>query len=511
MTGQKSNAREGARSGMTVGYRRSSAARDWTPWKDRIRAHRDAVLYMALVIDSNNPQSTDAPLSPGGRSGKSTSTATEDSGRRCLLTASADGSARLFELSAAFAVPPVRRRLQLLQPPGVTARMGAHAAAAAAAAPGGRLPCAARGPSRLQSPPHPSPRGSTLPDLKPASAAGQASTGSTPFCTAFAYWGLAPSDSEPSQASQVFAAPQKETSAATLFGGYESGQIAGWSLQDGRLLVDLPGHELPITALHAISGDEENGQWRPTLLSTSHDGTLRGWHVRYPRGNDEVVTACVFVLDFGARNPVSDLLYLGSNQVLASSWDGALRCIDLERHECTNIVQASLCGVRCLVTRDGGRTVFAGTEECSITCWAIPANGAPAREVLTWKAHDGHVLQLRVWQNYLISASEDRSIRIWNPEKGLLLEELYGHSGAIVSSCVAVRESQLWTGSRDWSIRSWDLYDVGRRIEERDAMERMDREGRLQAKEWAKQARERRSRKVSPTKAKKEGRPARGK
>merc|ERR1719408_329277 len=53
-------------------------AAEWTPWKDRIRGHKDSILFIATCLMPNNQ---------GGGA---------DSTARSLISASADGTVRVF-------------------------------------------------------------------------------------------------------------------------------------------------------------------------------------------------------------------------------------------------------------------------------------------------------------------------------------------------------------------------------------------------------------------------------
>lgn len=71
-------------------------AHEWTPWKDRISRHKDAVIFVTTCLV---PGQSAKPLEPVGT--------------RCLLSASADGTVRVFELGAQ---PQSRIKLQLQAP-----------------------------------------------------------------------------------------------------------------------------------------------------------------------------------------------------------------------------------------------------------------------------------------------------------------------------------------------------------------------------------------------------------
>eukprot|EP00928_Gymnodinium_smaydae_P052950 TRINITY_DN37066_c0_g1_i1.p1 TRINITY_DN37066_c0_g1~~TRINITY_DN37066_c0_g1_i1.p1 ORF type:complete len:626 (-),score=94.04 TRINITY_DN37066_c0_g1_i1:33-1910(-) len=521
--------------------------REWTPWKDRIRSHRDAILYVEAIVDrieapTVRRKSLTVPVQDDAHSVQEEEQLRQkDPERSCVLSASADGSVRLFDMSAGITPPPIRRKFVLVPPTQLAARCGATMAAAAVATANGA-------------------GGLTTPSEASAAAHATAQTAAhafhgSAFCTAFVYVDARPRPppqlvAEEGQPAQVPESVEGDCP-GILVGGYECGRLCAWSVVDGSILVDLPGHHsLCITALRVYdatsaggsigaewddvgmlegeAGDDEKAEkdaqelrkknkkkgkksrssspvrrrnvvrTLAVVLSTAQDCTLRAWRVTSgSEGRDEsrkqVDMTCAFVLDLGSRCPASDLAFLGSGRIAVGGWDGRLRLLNLQQKACVNVTTVSqLGGIRSLCASEDGKEVHAGCEDCQITSWSIPAGtDGTARQLRCWKAHDGHVLRMLAWGNYLISCSEDRSIRIWSLQKVHLVDELYGHTGAILTACIATDANLLWTGARDWSLRSWDLAEAGRRIEERTRMTQMDKEARMWLKELTRQARER--------------------
>jgi predicted 2-oxoglutarate/Fe(II)-dependent dioxygenase YbiX len=72
--------------------------------------------------------------------------------------------------------------------------------------------------------------------------------------------------------------------------------------------------------------------------------------------------------------------------------------------------------------------------------------------------HEGYVWAiLALTGGRVVSASRDRTIRIWRPGPGERWREerrLEGH-GASVTALLADRRGQLWSGARDGGVRSW--------------------------------------------------------
>jgi len=67
--------------------------------------------------------------------------------------------------------------------------------------------------------------------------------------------------------------------------------------------------------------------------------------------------------------------------------------------------------------------------------------------------------------NWLLSGSNDHSIRIWDLTTGKVLEELNQHHGGVTSLCFA--NGELFSGSQDHYIICWDVGTLRESIREK--------------------------------------------
>eukprot|EP00931_Biecheleriopsis_adriatica_P093461 TRINITY_DN67202_c0_g1_i1.p1 TRINITY_DN67202_c0_g1~~TRINITY_DN67202_c0_g1_i1.p1 ORF type:complete len:489 (+),score=105.06 TRINITY_DN67202_c0_g1_i1:54-1469(+) len=309
-----------------------------------------------------------------------------------------------------------------------------------------------------------------------------------------------------------------------IFSGDDQGGILAWNAMHGENLTSLSGHSAAITHVRCLQEDTAD------LISASIDGSIRVWctgtadavHV----GGQLSDSFCLYVLNFGSCNPVSDLVLLQTGSLVVTTWDGQLRIVEMSQPaRCIKAVQVSAADsqIRSLCIwhykDEAEPQYFLGLEDGSVTCWAtstaLPTgaglaslhdHGAFYRRLL-WQAHACHVESLCMSNDWLVSASEDRSVRLWEAATGQRLADYYGHNGGVLSMCLDVAGKLLVTGSRDHSIRSWDLAEVEQRLHETAAMEMCDRESfqyevhfsRLSPKERAKRLAE--SQKAAKAKA----------
>jgi F-box/WD-40 domain protein 7 len=98
--------------------------------------------------------------------------------------------------------------------------------------------------------------------------------------------------------------------------------------------------------------------------------------------------------------------------------------------------------------------MYTGGSDALIKRWIIDTPGEAEVDAVL-KGHSGAVLALAMAGCYLVSASHDRSVRVWDMESGTCAAVLSGHSEPV--ACAAVRGQHLYTGSHDRTVRKWDL------------------------------------------------------
>ena len=57
--------------------------------------------------------------------------------------------------------------------------------------------------------------------------------------------------------------------------------------------------------------------------------------------------------------------------------------------------------------------------------------------------------------DWIVSGSTDRTLRVWSAETGKCIETLYGHCSTV--RCMALAGNEVVSGSRDNTLRLWDL------------------------------------------------------
>lgn len=114
-----------------------------------------------------------------------------------------------------------------------------------------------------------------------------------------------------------------------------------------------------------------------------------------------------------------------------------------------------------LVTLTAG--IWHGVQQETWFPWngspSVPAEVATVNplQVLQGHANPINALLLTLGNNQLISASADKTVKVWDLTSGEVLQTLRGHTSFINAIAVSPDGQQLASGSADGEIRLWDL------------------------------------------------------
>jgi WD40 repeat protein len=211
-------------------------------------------------------------------------------------------------------------------------------------------------------------------------------------------------------------------------GGWDQ-TIRLWDVASGKQLEFLYGHESFVKSVR-FSRDGSR------LASGASDHTARLWEVgsgrqlAILRGHNDDVTAVAFSPD-GAR-------------LASSSWDGNVHVWDAVLNPEAMVLKRQAAPGYCVAFSPDGRGVVAGHTDGSLGIWDV----AKARLVQTLHGHASPVVRLAASDTRIASSSLDGTLTLWETRTGKRIAELQGCRGAAFSP----HGDTLTTGGNDGSV-----------------------------------------------------------
>lgn len=278
-----------------------------------------------------------------------------------------------------------------------------------------------------------------------------------------------------------------DSAQSMVAGGFRNGMVRVWSLDDYKLIHEIPAHKHPVAD---VCFNEEGN----ALASTSTDRTTKVWNVEdatirfepIAHGNYGKGLVCI-----PNTNLFACLDYRGQMQFI--DWDTG----DVDRE--TNVGNSSN-GIdvdkegRILVTHSGDTVKIYRLSQQSletpvaqfsvndiVTDVAIDPTGEfiaatggyidPETIVYDWKNETerfrlrGHQLQCQDVDysrdgKWILTTSRDKSARIWDAETGDLLHHIRGHGNQVSRISDMPDREQVVTSSDDGTIKIWDIHQL---------------------------------------------------
>ncbi len=232
------------------------------------------------------------------------------------------------------------------------------------------------------------------------------------------------------------------TRATRLATGTESGTMAIYDVATGARRARQEAHRGRITSL-AFSPDD---QW---LVSAAEDGVVRLWNpaTGEPLGAPllrEKTTAPVWTTAFSP----------GSNLLLATTEEGRGWLWDVATQRPIGTGYAHGAGIRFGTFSPDGQRVITASADHTVRLWEL-ATGQPFCQPLRM---DGPVLHAAASQDgrRLVTASSDRTAQIWDIAPRSRTPLQLHHRGAITSLTFSRDDRSLLTTSLDRTARCWE-------------------------------------------------------
>ncbi|KAH6565164.1 hypothetical protein BASA60_010041 [Batrachochytrium salamandrivorans] len=155
-----------------------------------------------------------------------------------------------------------------------------------------------------------------------------------------------------------------------------------------------------------------------------------------------------------SRSGVTSLAY-AMDRLYVGAYDGNIRTFDPKTGEPLHSAHAHNLSVWSLAVDSLQGKLYSSGTDGSIKVWDVHSSGKLTLDG-SMEAYDGKVYSLVINGNLLVSASSDKTIRLWNRNTLECTATLTGHTAGVNAICLLPGD-QLASVSSDKSIKIWDL------------------------------------------------------
>merc|ERR1711935_282196 len=222
----------------------------------------------------------------------------------------------------------------------------------------------------------------------------------------------------------------------------------------------LKGHNGWVTCMKVGEEEVAKDTYREFLISGSRDRSLMIWDLAEKTdADDDKELGKARKIMTGHSHFVSDIdLSQDSRFCLSSSWDGTIRLWNLKTAQTRKTLIGHTKDVLTVAFSPDNRQIASGSVDKSVKIWNI--HGI-CKFTVDQNPHD-------VKMPIIVSASWDRTIKVWDNKSMSLIHTFVGHKAQINTLDLAPNTMFVASGGRDGKVNIWNLVE-GRHLDEIDA------------------------------------------
>jgi len=208
-------------------------------------------------------------------------------------------------------------------------------------------------------------------------------------------------------------------------------------------VTSFDGHTGNVTAV----GFQKDRKW---MYTGSEDGTVKIWDFRQP----------CYQRDYQSKSAINTVaLHPNQAEIISGDEDGTIRVWDLTANQCSyELVPDGKTAIRSITIASDASLVLAANNRGTVFAWKLGKGSFEAIHKID--AHATYCLKALLSPDvrYLATASADKTVKIWNVEKGFVLDKtLVGHQKWVWDCGFSADSAYLVTASSDRTAKLWDL------------------------------------------------------